>query len=209
MPIATNGQSGLTVQPVLFIKHCKNTVSAEKKTNKHPKANVRLRRRFIRLKHRFHLKKRPIVCLDESGFRTSVHRPYGYAPKGSLCINTYDWQGRNQTNAIGVLYGGRLFAVGLFDCSINSRIFDTWVEQLLIPQLPDNSVVVMDNAVFHKGKVEALLKDKGHTVLWLPPYSPDLNPIEKKWAWLKAGRRKFGVMSVDELFRGGYLNLVD
>ncbi|WP_371871497.1 transposase [Neisseria lisongii] len=55
---------------------------------------------------------------------------------------------------------------------------------------------------FIKGKAEALLKDKGHTVLWLPPYSPDLNPIEKKRAWLKARRRKFGVMSVDELFRG-------
>ncbi|WP_165089498.1 transposase, partial [Neisseria yangbaofengii] len=117
------------------------------------------------------------------------------------CIDTHDWQGRNQTNAIGALYDNQLFAVGLFDCSINSRIFDTWVERLLIPQLPPESVVVMDNAAFHKGKAEALLKEMGHTVLWMPPYSPDLNPIEKKWAWLKARRRKLGVVSVDELFR--------
>ncbi|WP_421522867.1 IS630 family transposase [Neisseria yangbaofengii] len=155
----------------------------------------------MRLRHRFQLKERPIVWLDESGFRASVHRPYGYAPKGRRCIDTHDWQGRNQTNAIGALYDNQLFAVGLFDCSINSKIFDTWIEQLLIPQLPPESVVVMDNAAFHKGKAEALLKEMGHTVLWMPPYSPDLNPIEKKWAWLKARRRKLGVVSVDELFR--------
>ncbi|WP_165090842.1 transposase [Neisseria yangbaofengii] len=87
--------------------------------------------------------------MDESGFRVSVHRPYGYAPKGRPCIGTYDRQGCHQTNAVGALYEGRLFAVGLFDCAINSRIFDTWTEQLPIPQLPPKSVVVMDNAAFH------------------------------------------------------------
>ncbi|EGZ43292.1 ISSpo6 transposase [Neisseria wadsworthii 9715] len=139
--------------------------------------------------------------MDESGFRSSTYRPYGYAAKGSLCSDTYNWQGRNQTNAIGALYGNRLFAVGLFDCSINRQIFDAWVERMLIPQLPANSVVVMDNAAFHKGDAEALLKGKGHSVLWLPPYSPDLNPIEKKWAWIKARRRKHRIVCVDELFR--------
>ncbi|VEE99906.1 transposase [Neisseria canis] len=65
---------------------------------------------------------------------------------------------------------------------------------MLIPQLPANSLVVMDNAAFHKGDAEALLEGKGHSVLWLPPYSPDLNPIEKKWVWVKAQRRKHKIM---------------
>ncbi|WP_363093133.1 transposase [Neisseria dumasiana] len=82
-----------------------------------------------------------------------------------------------------------------------SAPFDAWAERMLIPQLSANSVVVMENAPFHKGHAEVLLKEKGHSVLWLPPCNPDLNPIEKKWAWMKRHRRKHIIMSVDELFR--------
>ncbi|ATD65628.1 hypothetical protein [Neisseria weixii] len=59
--------------------------------------------------------------------------------------------GHHQTNAVGALFHGKLFAVGLFDCSIDRRIFDAWSERVLIPELPQNSVAVMDNAAFHKG----------------------------------------------------------
>ncbi|ATD64411.1 hypothetical protein CGZ65_02165 [Neisseria weixii] len=75
----------------------------------------------------------------------------------------------------------------------------------MIPELPQNSVAVMDNAAFHKGKAEALLKEKGHTVLWLPPYSPDLNQIEKKRAWIRAWIKGVGnrlrMADVDWLFQ--------
>lgn len=58
----------------------------------------------------------------------------------------------------------------------------------------------MDNATFHKGKeMQEILKKAGHTLLYLPPYSPDLNPIEKKWAQLKKLRRKTSC-SIDQLF---------
>jgi transposase len=66
--------------------------------------------------------------------------------------------------------------------------------------LPDKSVVVMDNASFHKSALmKASLENKGHTLLYLPPYSPDLNPIEKKWAQAKAYRRHTQC-SVDDIF---------
>jgi transposase len=81
---------------------------------------------------------------------------------------------------IGAMIGKVLLTVGLFNTSINTEIFDAWVIQDLIPKLPPQSVVVMDNATFHQG----------HTLLYLPPYSPDLNPIEHKWAQAKALRRK-------------------
>ena len=105
-----------------------------------------------------------------------------------------------------MLHEGNLFAVGLFECSIDGDVFQTWIEQILLPELPKNSVVVMDNATFHKRQaIITLLNQHGHSVLWLPPYSPDLNPIEKTWAHIKALRRKLRLNDVAELFWGGVL----
>ena len=70
----------------------------------------------------------------------------------------------------------------------------------LLPELPKNSVVVMDNAAFHKSsEIADLLKKNGHRILWLPPYSPDLNPIEHKWAWIKSIRNKLRLNNIDLL----------
>ena len=96
---------------------------------------------------------------------------------------------------------GALLTVALFSCSINTEIFTNWIIYDLIPKLPPNSVVIMDNASFHKGALmQQVLKDAGHTVLYLPPYSPDLNPIERKWAQAKAVRRRVGG-TIDALFQ--------
>ena len=95
------------------------------------------------------------------------------------------------------MLGHQLFAVGLFDCKINSDVFHFWVEHFLIPELPNNSVVVMDNATFHKrSDTQELLEAHGHQLLWLPPYSPDFNPIEKMWAWVKRKRKEWLVDSI-------------
>ncbi|WAU78107.1 IS630 family transposase [Acinetobacter sp. LF10] len=144
----------------------------------------------------------PIVYLDESGFKSHDHRPNGYSQRGKPCFGQYNWQLKNQTNAIGAIHQQKLFAVGLFDCKINADVFHFWVERLLIPELPKNSSVVMDNATFHKrADTQALLEQQGHQILWLPAYSPDLNPIEKMWAWVKRKRKEWLVDSIDQLFR--------
>jgi transposase len=79
-------------------------------------------------------------------------------------------------------------------------VFFAWVEQDLLPKLPSNCVVVMDNAAFHKRMdIQKIIQAAGHTLEYLPAYSPDLNPIEHKWAQSKA-RRKQRQCSVDELF---------
>ena len=118
-------------------------------------------------------------------------RTHGYAEKGKRCFGVHDWGAKGRTNVIGALLGGALLTVSLFSTNINTKIFDAWVIQDLIPKLPEKSVVVMDNAGFHKGKdmIQAL-QDAGHILLYLPAYSPDLNPIEKKWAQAKKLRRK-------------------
>jgi transposase len=70
-------------------------------------------------------------------------------------------------------------------------VFETWLESCLLPTLKAGQVVVMDNATFHKGgRIEELIQDAGCTLLYLPPYSPDLNKIEQCWFWIKSRIRK-------------------
>ena len=144
---------------------------------------------------------RPLVYLDESGFAHDMPRLHGYSIKGSRCYGNHNWGAKGRTNVIGALLFGVLLTVCLFKTNVNTEIFSAWMIQDLIPKLPKNSVVIMDNASFHKGAAmqEAIIK-ADHTLLYLPPYSPDLNPIEKKWAHAKSIRRRIGG-SIEELFK--------
>ena len=70
--------------------------------------------------------------------------------------------------------------------STNAALFETWFEQCLLPCLPEESVLILDNAAFHRKKKLYEIADRHQfTLIFLPPYSPELNPIEKFWAWLK------------------------
>lgn len=143
---------------------------------------------------------KPIVYIDESGFAHDMPRTHGYALKGERCYGKQDWGARGRTNVIGALRGSVIVAVGLLSGSVNEAVFTCWVKQVLLPNIPQQSVLVMDNATFHKGKeIQKIIKESGHILLYLPPYSPDLNPIEKKWAQAKKIRRTTNC-SIDELF---------
>jgi len=143
----------------------------------------------------------PIAYIDESGFAHDMPRTYGYSIKGQRCYGTHDWGAKGRTNAIGALIDSKLVAVGLLTGSVNTNVFTCWVKNILLPSLPNKSVIVMDNATFHKGReMQKLINDAGHTLIFLPPYSPDLNPIEKKWAQAKHIRRSTNC-SIDQLFQ--------
>lgn len=145
-----------------------------------------------------------IVHLDESGFVKDSLRDYGYAKIGTRCVDSFDWQAKARTNVIGAILGGILIAMGLFECNVNADVFYAWLVQCLLPSLPSNCVIVMDNATFHKRHdIHEAITQAGHILAYLPPYSPDLNPIEKKWAQAKAIRRQKRC-SVDELFKQGF-----
>jgi transposase len=127
-------------------------------------------------------------------------RTHGYSKKGERCYGTHDWGAKGRTNAIGGLLDNKLITVGLFDQSVNTEVFTCWVQQDLIPKLPPKSVIVMDNASFHKGvDMKKSIEDSGHELLYLPTYSPDLNPIEKKWAHAKNIRRSTSC-SIEQIF---------
>lgn len=127
-------------------------------------------------------------------------RRRGYAPIGKRCFGTQDWNAKGRTNVIGALLGVCLLTVTLFTGSINSDVFFAWLTQDLLPKLPKNSVIVMDNAAFHKRiDIQQAIADAGHILEYLPPYSPDLNPIERKWAQSKALRKQTHC-SIETLF---------
>jgi transposase len=140
------------------------------------------------------------VNIDECGFSHDMPRQYGYALVGQRCAGKQNWHAKGRTNVIGALLGSRLLTVSLFNGSINADAFSAWVAQDLLPQLPPRCVVVMDNAAFHKrADILELFQQAGHLLEYLPPYSPDLNPIEHKWAQAKAIRKQKNC-SVEDLF---------
>ena len=129
-------------------------------------------------------------------------RTHGYSKKGERCVGKHDWGAKGRTNAIGALLGKDLLT--LFDCNINTDAFSAWIKQGLLPQFPVRSVLVMDNAAFHKNKcMQAAIQAAGHTLEYLPPYSPDLNPIEHKWAQAKSMRKKYQC-NIDTLSKNIY-----
>ncbi len=128
-------------------------------------------------------------------------RLYGYAPKGERCFGQKKWCEKGRTNVIGALINAALLTTCLISGTVNSDVFHAWVVQDLLPKLPQNAVIVMDNATFHKRKdTQQAIENAGHTLEYLPPYSPDLNPIENKWSSIKAYRRKTQC-SIEKLFQ--------
>ncbi len=173
---------------------------AIKKTLKHPKACDDKRRAFMSLIEEYETQGKEVVYLDESGFEQDMPRRYGYSTQGTRCYGTQDWHAKGRLNAIGAIVGMTFITLSLFPSNINSDVFYAWLTQDLLPKVKPQSVIVMDNATFHKRNdmIDAI---QAHdcTALFLPPYSPDLNPIEKKWAQAKSIRRKFRC-TIDELF---------
>ena len=127
-------------------------------------------------------------------------RTRGYSAKGERCYGMHDWNAKGRTNAIGAIVNFVFLTLALFKSTINSDVFYAWLTQDLLPKVPTGTVIVMDNASFHKRQdMMTAINQAGCTVAFLPPYSPDLNPIEKKWAQAKAVRKQHRC-TVDELF---------
>ncbi len=118
-------------------------------------------------------------------------RTHGYSKRGERCHGVHDWNAKGRTNVIGAMLAGSLLTICLFLCNIDSDVFFKWLVDDLIPKLPSSSVVVMDNASFHKRQdMREEIEKAGHILIFLPPYSPDFNPIEHKWAQAKTIRRR-------------------
>ena len=94
-------------------------------------------------------------------------------------------------NIIGGLLKKKIIAPMIYSCNTDTEIFNAWLEQSLIPSIPEKSTIVTDNASFHKSlKTREIIEANGHRILFLPPYSPELNPIEGWWAVIKTKIKK-------------------
>ncbi|MBW4574589.1 MAG: IS630 family transposase [Aphanothece sp. CMT-3BRIN-NPC111] len=132
-----------------------------------------------------------IVYVDESGMDNRDEYAYGWNKQGERFYALKSGRREGRVNMIAALCGQNLIAAFTVEGACNRTVFETWLENCLLATLVPGQVVVMDNATFHKGgRIEQLIEEAGCKVLYLPPYSPDLNKIEQCWSWLKSRIRK-------------------
>ena len=125
------------------------------------------------------------VYLDESAVKEQM-RTHGRALAGEAVCDKISGKKTQKENIISAICQNKFIAPMVFTGSMNADLFYSWVETVLIPELKPNQVVIMDNATYHhKSEVKELFEDAGIRVLYLPPYSPELNPIEPFWANVK------------------------
>ncbi|AGF51975.1 transposase [Synechocystis sp. PCC 6803] len=131
------------------------------------------------------------VFIDEAGFEEFVSSLYGWSKKGERVYGENQGKrGKKENLAAGRRKTKKdLIVPMLFTGSLNATGFEGWLEFFLIPALTATSILIMDNAPIHrKNKIREIVKSAGHTVLFLPTYSPDLNDIEHDFSALKRAR---------------------
>ena len=132
-----------------------------------------------------------LVYVDEAGMDERDNYGYGYAPSGKRFYDLKSGRRQGRVNMIAGYHDGQLIAPFTIEGSCNRTVFELWIKTCLLPTLKKGDWVIIDNATFHHGGcIAQLIADAGCQLIYLPPYSPDLNRIEKCWAWLKSRIRK-------------------
>lgn len=127
-----------------------------------------------------------LVYIDESGIDMSICKDRGWGKKGQPLPGKKSGKYYERTNIIAGYVNKKSIAPMVFNGSCDTELFNSWVEHFLIKELEHGQVIVMDNASFHKSqRTRELIESVGCKIIFLPPYSPDLNPIEKFWANMK------------------------
>jgi len=127
-----------------------------------------------------------LVFIDESGIDHSICKDHGWAKMGEKLMCEKSGKAHGRTSIIAGLCDHDVLAPYYFNGHSNAELFLQWLEFGLLPELQIGQIVILDNASWHKNqKAIEILSRKNCTLLFLPPYSPDLNPIEHYWSWLK------------------------
>ena len=132
-----------------------------------------------------------LVYVDETGIDRYLYREYARAPRGQKVHAKISGRKFTRVNIVAGICQGKWVAPLQYSGTTDSVLFEFWFTNCLLREVHENSIIVLDNATFHKKSVLThLARQHNCELLFLPPYSPDLNPIEKKWAWLKHTLRK-------------------
>ncbi|MFN0113801.1 MAG: IS630 family transposase [Paracoccaceae bacterium] len=143
-----------------------------------------------------------LVFIDETSLKTNLVKTTGWAPVGQRLIDHAPFgHWHTQTFIAGLAQDG-LIAPWVLDGAMNRASFDTHIERILAPALRPGQIIVADNLSSHKSaRAIDLLHAQGNTLIFLPPYSPDLNPIEMAFSKLKTLIRKVAARTYDALWK--------
>ena len=142
-----------------------------------------------------------LVFIDETGASTKMARLYGRSPRGRRCVASIPHGHWKTTTFVGALRATGMTAPMVLDGAMDGAAFEAYVKEVLGPTLAPGDIVVMDNLPAHKrAETRIAIEAAGARLMYLPPYSPDLNPIEMAFAKLKAALRKAAARSVEALW---------
>lgn len=142
-----------------------------------------------------------LVFIDETGTSTNMARLRGRAKRGRRVVGHVPWGHWKTMTFVAGLRCNAMTAPFVIDCAMNRDIFLTYLRECLAPTLGPGDIVVMDNLSSHKSEaVRQVIEAAGAELRYLPPYSPDLNPIEQAFAKLKAHLRKAQERTLDTLW---------
>jgi len=142
-----------------------------------------------------------LVFIDETGASTKMARRYGRAPRGERCRAPVPHGHWKTTTFVGALRLEGMTAPMVLDGAMHGAAFLAYVEQVLVPTLIPGDIVIMDNLPAHKSTaVRHAIQAAGAELRFLPPYSPDFNPIEMAFSKLKAFLKKTAARTVDDLW---------
>jgi transposase len=144
---------------------------------------------------------RRLVFVDEMGVHTSLAPLYGYSRKGErVRLEVPRNRGKNTTLLASITLLGGMGETMAVEGSTDKEVFEAYVEHALAPTLEAGQIVIMDNLPAHKpARVRELIEGRGCELIYLPAYSPDLNPIEEAFSKIKAMLRRVGARTKDAL----------
>jgi transposase len=140
--------------------------------------------------------------VDESGVNIAMTPLYGRAPRGERVVRSVPQNYGSNLTMIGALSRGGLSALMTVEGATDGEVFRVWTEQVLCPTLEMGDIVVMDNLGEHKvSGIREAIESRGARLIYLPPYSPDLSPIERCWSKVKTALRAIGARTRRRLER--------
>lgn len=144
-----------------------------------------------------------IVYVDETGFEPHTYRPHAWGKRGKIVFGERSGHSRPRTSLIAAHRKNTFIAPMLFEGTADAELVNMWIETMLLPELLPHSTLIFDNARFHnKAQITKIVEKYHHTVLFLPPYSPDFNPIEQDFANIKKQRQMAELnTTIDEIVK--------
>ena len=126
------------------------------------------------------------MYVDEAGFDSYLYRRHARAPRGENIHEKVKGRKYQRTSIVAGKMGANIIAPLEYTGTMHGDFFEAWFEEHLLPELAEDVTIILDNASFHRKKrLYEIAERHKRKIIFLPPYSPELNPIEHFWHWLK------------------------